>query len=200
MTQPLQKSSLDDDWGEEVMPGVRLLHRRPKPSLIGNQEGKDAPLDLAEVYTAIQETEGLIRRLEYSNREMQSYLKGDRRKYDDDDFANTGDGDTRSSQHSSDVGDDDCAAPHGRGETRAAEDKPEAETVDHDGDDVVEEAIKENEALIKEKQAFLSELRTLVSMHHCSRDTLSDVSATGGRKEGGPQEPQSHSGHQVMSL
>ena len=67
------------DWGEEVMGGVFMMRRsqiehQAQLSRMAEAAGVAVEYNFEKIYSEIQETQDLVRRLEASNRQMKEYL------------------------------------------------------------------------------------------------------------------------------
>jgi hypothetical protein len=140
------------DWGDEVMRGVTMIRRtQPHPlvtqGIAKSGEFSVTPQDLSLLHESIDEITILIDRLTKSNEQLREYLR------------------ELAAGEADDVGDDD-------GMSMAALSSAAAARPSDFHDPEIEDAIKENEFIIKEKQRALTDLRSLLTFAgaRCARE------------------------------
>ena len=161
-----------DGWGDEVVRGVQMIRRSnplghaaaPGMSAGGTQGVSAAPSDLALIHETIDENVALVERLKDSNEQLREYLRelaaGPQQEPTDGDADGSGDGE-----------DDDGGMNMAALSRMAAVQQPGPGTgAAVDSDPEIEDAIRENEFIIKEKTRELNELRALLSFARCGRE------------------------------
>ena len=138
------------EWGDEVMRGITMIRRsQPHPlvaqAIAGGRGAIDAtPQDLALLHESIDEATVLIQRLRSSNEQLREYLR------------------SQAATIRNDADDDDCSM--------AAMSSVAASSPADVSDPEIEDAIRENESIIKQKEQELAELRQLLSFARCGRE------------------------------